>query len=73
MIRSISLDRRHLSHLTEDRASGVSNRHMMNDCKTYGLTDLIWKEDGDHLILEFPGLGIGEGVRDGVNDIVIEV
>jgi|GEM_PF-1798166 len=45
---------------------------MVKDCKTYGLTDPIWKEDGDHLILEFPRLGIGEGVNDvvidGVND-----
>ncbi|MEN5195525.1 hypothetical protein [Sphingobacterium faecium] len=55
-------------HLTEDRASGAFNRRMVKDCKTYGLADPIWKEDGDHLILEFPGLGICEGVRDGVND-----
>jgi len=41
---------------------------MVKDCKTYGLTDPIWKEDGDHLILEFPRLGIGEGV----NDVVID-
>lgn len=49
---------------------------MVKDCKTYGLTDPIWKEDGDHLILEFLGLGIGEGVgegvSEGVNDVVIE-
>lgn len=45
---------------------------MVKDCKTYGLADPIWKEDGDHLILEFPGIGIGEGIRDGVNDIVVE-
>lgn len=45
---------------------------MVKGCKTYGLTDPIWKEDVDHLILEFPGLGIGEGVSDGVNDVVIE-
>lgn len=41
---------------------------MVKDCKTYGLADPIWKEDGDHLILEFPGLGIDEGVSDGVSD-----
>lgn len=41
---------------------------MVKDCKTYGLTDPIWKEDGDHLILEFLGLGIGEGVGEGVNN-----
>jgi len=45
---------------------------MVKDCKTYGLTDPIWKEDGDHLILEFPGLGIDEGVREGVNGVVID-
>jgi predicted HTH transcriptional regulator len=56
---------------------GSGTQRMVKDCKTYGLTDPIWKEDGDHLILESPGIGIGEGVRDGVregvNDIVIEV
>lgn len=61
-----------LYHLTEDRASGASNRQLVKDCKTYGLADPIWKEDGDHPILEFPGLGIGEGVGEGVNDIVVE-
>lgn len=45
---------------------------MVKDCKTYGVADPILKEDGVHLILEFPGLGIGEGIRDGVNGIVIE-
>lgn len=47
---------------------GSGTQRMVKDCKTYGLTDPIWKEDGDHLILEFPGLGICEGVREGVND-----
>ncbi|WP_312330356.1 hypothetical protein [Sphingobacterium sp.] len=36
--------------------------------KAYGKSDTIWKEEGDHLVLEFPGLGIGEGVGDGVNE-----
>lgn len=49
---------------------GSGTRHMVKDCKTYGLTDPIWKEDGDHLILEFPGLGIGEGVNDSLNDLL---
>ncbi|MEN5086125.1 ATP-binding protein [Sphingobacterium faecium] len=55
---------------------GSGTQRMVKDCKTYGLTDPIWKEDGDHLILEFLGLGIGEGVgegvSEGVNDVVIE-
>jgi len=50
---------------------GSGTQRMVKDCRAYGLADLIWKEDGDHLVLEFPGLGIGEGVRDGVNDVVI--
>lgn len=42
----------------------------MKDCKTYNLVDPIWKEEGDHLILEFPGLGIGEGVNDSLNRLI---
>ncbi|PUV24108.1 hypothetical protein DCO56_12110 [Sphingobacterium athyrii] len=51
---------------------GSGTQRMVKDCKTYGLADPNWKEDGDHLVLEFPGLGIGEGVSEGVNDIVID-
>lgn len=36
--------------------------------KAYGKADPIWKEEGDHLVLEFHGLGIGEGVGDSVNE-----
>lgn len=43
---------------------------MVNDCRAYGLADPIWKEDGDHLVLEFPGLGIGEGVNDILKKLV---
>lgn len=55
---------------------GSGTQRMVKDCKTYGLADPNWKEDGDHLVLEFPGLGIGEGVSEGVsegiNDIIID-
>lgn len=43
---------------------------MVKDCKTYSLADPIWKDDGDHLILEFSGLGIGEGVNDSPNRLI---
>ncbi|RZF58570.1 ATP-binding protein [Sphingobacterium corticibacterium] len=47
---------------------GSGTQRMVKDCKSYGLPDPVWKEDHDHLVLEFPGLGIGEGVREGVNE-----
>lgn len=49
---------------------GSGTQRMVKDCKTYGLADPIWKEDGDHLILKFPGLGIGEGVNDSLSRLL---
>jgi|SRR5690606_752089 len=52
---------------------GSGTQCMVKDCKDYALPDPVWKEDADHLVLEFPGLGIGEGVREGVNEGVNDV
>lgn len=48
-------------------ALGSGTRRMVKDCRAYGLSEPIWKEGSGHLVLEFLGLGIGEGVSEGVN------
>lgn len=50
---------------------GSGTQRMVKDCRAYGLSEPVWKEDSGHLVLEFPGLGIGEGVSEGVVDVLI--
>ena len=43
---------------------------MIRVCKANGFAEPIWKETDSGLVLEFPGLGIGEGVSEGVNIVL---
>jgi len=47
---------------------GTGTLRMIRDCKANGFAEPIWKETDSGVVLEFPGLGIGEGVSEGVSE-----
>lgn len=43
---------------------GTGTLRIIRDCKANGFAEPIWRETDNGIVLEFPGLGIGEGVKD---------
>lgn len=47
---------------------GTGTLRIIRDCRANGFAEPAWRETNNGVVLEFPGLGVGEGVSEGVSE-----